>query len=160
MTQETREARFALLKENGFADPPICDLLTVFGCPTLALDTKMTVRGDHADDCAYVYYASKEVDGELLDGLFYAPSLLEHLYFLGREKGWSFDALWQEVDNTLGSDGRLVFVSGCPAIFIEIYESSWAQRDLRCEISDMLKIVGALDYLLCREQQRLAGEGQ
>jgi hypothetical protein len=160
MTEETREARFALLRENGFEAPPICDLMSVFCGPHLALDTRMSVRGDHADERAYMYYASMEVDGELLDGLFYVPSLLEHLYFLGREKGWSFDALRQELNDTVCSDARLVFLSGYPAIFTEIYTSSWQERDLRFEISDMLKVVGALDYLLSKELERMRAEEQ
>ena len=158
MTPEMKEARFALLSEYGFEAPPICDLLTIFNCPTLALNTKMSVRGDHADENAYVYYASREVDGELLDGLFYVPSLLEHLYLIGRERAWSFDALCQELNDTLGCEARLVFLRGCPAIYLEIYESAWPQRDLRFEISDMLKIVGTLDYLLTKEFQCLLAE--
>ena len=158
MTEEIREARFALLKKNGFENPPICDLMSVFNCPNLALDTRMSVRGDHSDEIAYIYYASVEVDGELLDGLFYVPSLLEYLYFLGREKGWSFNDLWQDLNNTIYGDARLVFLRGYPAIFTEIYESSWSEKDLRFEISDMLKIVGSLDYVLNKELQRMLAE--
>ena len=158
MTDEMKEARFALLCEYGFGEPPICDLMAVFGCPTLALNTTMMVQGDHADDCAYIYYASLEVECEQLDGLFYAPSLLEHLYFEGRESGWNFDAMLEELNSAISADARLVFVRGCPVIYTEIYEASWAQRDLRFEISDMLKIVGALDYLLSRELRRIQAE--
>ena len=154
------EIRKEILTEYGFGDPPICDLLTIFNCPTMALDTKMSVRGEHCDECAYVYYASREVDGELLDGLFYVPSLLEHLYFLGKEENWSFDKMGQEPNDTLCADTRLVFISGCPAIYTEIYESSWTQRDLRFEISDMLKVVGALDYILSKELMRMLNKEQ
>ena len=158
MTEEIKEARFALLQEYGFGDAPICDLLAVFRGPHLALDTKMTIRGDHADDLAYVYYASMEVEGELLDGFFHTPSLLEYLYVLGRERGWSFEPMLQEINRAFGCEARLVFLSGYPAIFTEVYEASWATRDLRFEISDMLKIVGATDYLLCQEYERLLAE--
>ena len=147
--------RKEILTEYGFGDPPICDLLTIFNCPTMALDTKMSVRGDHCDECAYVYYASREVDGELLDGLFYVPSLLEYLYFLGSENGWRFDEIFEELSGTLGTDTRLVFISGCPAIYTEVCDYAWSQRDLRFEISDMLKVVGVLDYILSNELQRM-----
>ena len=158
MTEEMKEARFALLKEYGFGDAPICDLMAVFRGPHLALNTNMTIRGDHADDLAYVYYASMEVDGELFDGLFHVPSLLAHLHVLGHKCGWSFEPLLQELNGALGCEARLVFLSGYPAIFTEVYEASWATRDLRFEISDMLKIVGAADYLLCKEYERLLAE--
>ena len=152
--------RKEILTEYGFGDPPICDLLTIFNCPTMALNTKISVRGDHCDEIAYVYYASLEANGEMLDGLFYVPSLLEYLYFLGREDGWSFEAISEELSGTLGADTRLVFISGCPAIYTEIYDYAWSQSDLYFEISDMLKIIGTLDYLLSKELQGLPTKKQ
>ena len=158
MMPDVIKSRFEILRENGFSEPPICDLMSVFHGPCLALETGMSVRGDHCDECAYVYYASMEVNGELLDGLFYVPSLLEYLYFLGRKSGWSFDLQLQHLNAAISADTRLVFLSGFPAIFSEIYSTSWSERDLRFEISDMLKIVGALDYLLSEELNRMPKE--
>ena len=154
MDKKIDEKRIEILKEHGFDNPPICDLLTVFSCHTLALDSKMSVSGDHGDEHAYIYYACKEVNGELLDGLFYVPSLLEYLYFIKREQNYNFNNVLQELNKHLHTEGKLVFISGCPAIFIDIYEYCWTSRDLRFEISDMLKIVGTMDYVLNKELQK------
>lgn len=153
--KELSPERLALLKEYGFSDRPDCDLSWVFPAPAYALDTEMLVQGDHATDRAYIYYASVETyDKEQLNGLFYSPSLLEYMLVDFRGE-WSFDRMLKTVRKQLDCDVRLVSVSGYPNLFIEIDEYDWREADIRFQISDMLKLIGQLDYLLPRKLESL-----
>lgn len=149
--KELSAERIALLKEYGFNDGQD------YGFPTHAytMDTKMLVQGDHATDHAYIYYSSvKTFEDEQLEGLFYSPSMLEYLLVdYGGE--WDFNRMLKTVQKELDCEVRLVSVHGEPYLFIEIDEYDWKMADIRFQISDMLKLIGQLDYLLSRKRKAL-----
>ena len=154
--KELSPERLALLRKYGFSDRPDCDISWIFPAPAYAMDTHMSVRGDHSSDLAYVYYATSVEGeaGEMLDGLFYSPSLLEYLlYDFGNEI--KLNRLVSDLRRQLDCDMRLVFVKGYPNFFIAIDEYDWREADIRFQISDMLKLIGQLDYLLPRKLENL-----
>ena len=146
--------RLELLTELGFGDTPDCDPSYAFGTQTLALDTKMGVRGDHAEDRAYVYYARTEVDGEVLDGFFFAPSMMDYLNMM-YGNSWDFAPLMDKINGYIGGYGRYVGVGGFPMLYVEVFETDWKNRDLRDPLSEILKLVGISDYVLGGELERL-----
>ena len=140
--------KLEILKELGFGRFPDCDPSYAFGSAPLALDTKMIVRGDHADDCAYIYYAKTKIDSVEVEGLFFAPSILEHptLNYLT----YDFDSVLEEINTHISSEVRYCFVGGIGMIYIEISSYDW-ELELRYPLSDMLKLIGITDYVLSRE---------
>ena len=145
--------RRKVLEEHGFAPSPDCDVLTALGAP-LALDARIWVQGEHGTDCSHIFYATAEVDGEVLDGLFYAPSLLEYLMqWYG--KRWSPKRTIREVNRCLDDEVRLVFVRGMPMIYYELAEYEWQIGTLSWSISDMIKAIARLDCLLPRVLKRM-----
>lgn len=155
MKKELSPERLALLAEYGFGKCPDCDFSYAFGAPAYAMDTHMIVQGDHASDRAYIYYATVDTyEDEHLEGLFYSPSMLEYLLLdFGGE--WDPCRMVKDLGKGLDCEVRLVAVHGYPMLFIEIGEYEWKKADIRFEVSDMLKVVGRLDYLLPRKRDRL-----
>lgn len=153
--KELSYERLTLLKKYGFDDRLDSALAIGFPMPAYAMDTKMTVQGSHATDRAYVYYSCvKTFEDEELEGLFYSPSLLEYLLvdYIGE---WDCNRLLKDVQKMLDCEVRLVSVDGYPALFIKIDERNWSTGDIRSQVSDMLKLIGQLDYLLPRKLQSL-----
>ncbi|MBQ7789598.1 MAG: hypothetical protein IJ398_08115 [Clostridia bacterium] len=145
----------ALLKKYGFDDSSNRDLSFGFPAPAYVMDTKMLVQGDHTTDHAYIYYACVDTyEGERLDGFFYSPSLLEYLLIdFGGE--WDFNRMLKAIQRQLDCEVRLVSVNGYPNLFIELDEQDGKTADIRFQISDMLKLIGQLDYLLSRKLESL-----
>ena len=149
------QARLDILKELGFGRVPDCDCSYAFGTQTLALDAKMTVNGDHASDIAYIYYACYSDKGEVLDGLFYAPSLLEYMPMFA-EREWHFDGMLEDICHTISCEASVVFVGGFPMIFVPTYDYDFTKgENLRDPLSDMLKLIGICDYFLSREREKI-----
>lgn len=142
--------RVALLKECGFAAPPDGEDTNALHYRSLALDTRMLVAGDHATDYAYIHYAETDE----LCGFFYAPSLLEYLLAFHHDE-WDVKAMIRELHRYSDCEISLVFVHGYPMIFTPIYQNDTTVHDLRYQISDMLKVVGQLDYFLQRKRDRI-----
>ena len=158
--KELSADRLALLKKCGFDDSPDSDLSRGFPAPAFAMDTQRLVQGDHATDHAYLYYACvKTWEDEELEGLFYASSLLEYLLVdYGGE--WDFGRMLKTIQKQLDCEVRLVSVQGYPFLHIGIDEHNWRTADIRSEISDMLKLIGQLDYLLPRKRDSLRAKRQ
>ena len=152
MSQAISPSRLELLKSMGFGKAPDCDATDAFRGPVVAYDTQMSVQGDHATDHAYIYYASGVDGSEVLDGLFYAPSLLEHP--LLNYQHWNIKPILQKIAEYCYSEARDVSVGGIPMIYIEIADVSWKMNDIRFDLSDMLKLVGILDYFLQSELEK------
>ena len=150
MIHELSPERLALLQEYGFGESPDCDLLGAFSLGDLALDTHMEVEGEHATDHAYIYYAVTE-DRE---GLFYAPSLLEGM-LLAFSGEWNPKSLLPSVNAQLDGEVEYVFVGGFPMFYLPVTEYDWKYDFLRSCVSDMLKVVARLDYLLPRKNRSL-----
>ena len=147
--------RLSLLKKFGFSDNPDSNLSWGFPARAYVMDTKIFVQGNHATDHACVYYSSLNTDeNEDLSGLFYASSLLEYLLvdYCGE---WDFNRMLKAIQKQLDCEVRLVSVQGYPYLFIEIDEGEWSKGDIRSQISDMLKLIGQLDYLLPRKRDSL-----
>ena len=140
--------RQELLKKLGFGEPPNSDPTSFFTTYHIAYDSNMVVRGDHDDDWVYIYYSCEEYEGELLDGFFHAPSILEHP--LLNYQIFDINAMLDEINQHANTMARLVFI-GVPMIFVEISEYEWKTKNLHIPFSDMLKLVGILDYYLSRE---------
>ena len=156
--KELSAERLALLKEYGFCDRPDCDLSWGFPASAYAMDTNILVQGDHATDHAYIYYAFvKTFEDEELEGLFYSPSLLEYL-LVDYAGEWDFDRTLRTIQKQLDGEVRLVSVQGYPNLFLEVNESDWSTTGIRCRVSDMLKLIGQLDYLLPRKRDRLCAK--
>ena len=153
--KELSATRLALLKEYGFSDSPDCENSWNFPYPAYSMDTKILVQGDHATDRAYVYYSCvNTLEGESLEGLFYSSSLLEYLLVdYGGE--WDFYRMLKTIQKQLDCKVRLVSVNGYPYLFIGIDEHDWNTADIRSQVSDMLKLIGQLDYLLLRKRENL-----
>ena len=145
--------REALLTACGFGAPPDGEDTAAFEYRSLALDTRMSVSGDHTSDHAYIHYAETDE----LCGFFYAPSLLEHLMTFHRN---ACDAkrMVREIRRFTSCDIELVFIHGYPMIFTPMYENDTTPEDVFWQISDMLKIVGQLDFLLSRKRDRIRRE--
>ncbi len=155
MSNKIAPERIEILKEYGF-DPELdCRWWAPFRSPICAMDTHMLVEGDHATDHSYIIYAAaEEVEGATLEGLFYAPSLLEHMLVEFRGE-WSFPAMLRQISRQTDCKLQPVDVGGLPMIFVEIRESDWQEGDLRFQVSDMLKVVGVMDHLLSRKRRSL-----
>ena len=144
--------RVAVLKKYGFQESTSehrCGMADYFYSPILFRDTGMLVTGDHATDYATLIYA--EEDGRC--GLFYAPSMLEYLLLdFGGE--WSVERLMRDLNH--GSDCKLTLeaVGGLPMIYTEIDDTDWKTGDLDYQVSDMLKVIGRLDYILLRKRNK------
>ncbi len=154
MTRELSEERLALLRESGFRDDVCCGACSAFHCAVYVLDTKMTVKGQHATDRAYIIYAREESGDGMLDGFFYAPTLLEYMLNFHYDE-WDYEKMMRQINRGLDCEARIVDIHGIPMVFIEIYERAWEKRDLGAQLSDILKIVGQLDYLLPPEWLKL-----
>lgn len=155
MRNEISPERLAVLKKHGFDTEGNSSLSFAFCSQTAALDAKMLVRGDHATDCSHIYYAREEssFDG-LLDGLFYSPSMLEYLLLdFGGE--WKPERTVKDISAALSADFRLVFVGGYPMLFTEVYDYEWEQEDISDSVSEMLRLIGALDYTLSKKWHSL-----
>ena len=148
--------RLIQLTELGFGRVPDCDPSFAFKSDVVAYDTNMIVRGDHADDCAYIYYSRTVVDGEILDGFFFAPSLFEHPWV--NHQICNIDGILKEIEEQVSCFARLVGVGGIWMIYVEIDEYCWKMKDLRFPFSDMLKLVGILDYFLSRQYNLMLQE--
>jgi hypothetical protein len=61
----------------------------------------------------------------------------------------------KDLQNQLDCKVQLIALQGYPAMFIEMSDRHWNSNSLRTRISDMLKLIGQLDYLLPRKRERL-----
>ena len=146
--------RLEALRAMGFGEVPDCDVSYAFQAPTVSLDTKITVQGDHGSDCVYIYYSQPvDSEGNSLCGYFQAPSLLEYLP-LEFGKKFSTERLVREVGRVCGSEVRLVQVHGYPMLYVE----ADTEYSLRYGYSDIMKAVGQMDYFLSRVWLRLMAE--
>ena len=142
------------LRAMGFGEVPDSDVSYAFRAPTVALDTGISVRGDHADDRVYLYFSKPEAaNGEKLCGYFHAPSLLESLLLEFGEK-FSPKRLVGEVNRVCGGEVRLVQVHGYPMLYVAAETAEW----LAWGYSDIMKSVGQMDYFLSRARRRLLAE--
>ena len=148
------QERLDILKELGFGRVPDCDCSYGFGTQALALDTKISVNGDHASDIAYIYYACVSDNTRVLDGLFYAPSLLEYMPTFA-EREWQFDETLEDICHTISCEASVIDIGGFPMIFVPTYEYDFTKEEsLRDPLSDMMKLIGICDYFLSREREK------
>ena len=153
------ENRLTVLKKLGFTNVPDCDPSYAFGTQVMALDAQMSVEGDHATDRAYIYYACVTDNDERLDGLFYAPSLLEYMPVFAKGE-WHFDAILSDVCQTISCEASVQNIGGFPMIFVPTDEYDFSEWEcLRLPISDMRKLIGIADYFLCRERRKFTAQG-
>jgi hypothetical protein len=73
---------------------------------------------------------------------------------------WRPERMLKDIQKQMDCELRLVSVRGYPMVFIEIGEYRWQTKDIRFEISDMLKLIGQLDYLLSRKGNSLREKGR
>lgn len=136
-----------ILEENGFTPYETgCELAYAFKRKAYGYDTKMLVQGSHATDIAEIIYA----DEEDFKGLCYAPSVMELLMLDYENHG--IEKILKKIGKITGVYTELKFVGIYPMITLECGESDFEYVGFRFYLSDMLKAVGMLDYLL---QQRL-----
>jgi len=154
MQRTIPEEKMKILQAHGF-DPALrCGLESAFYSQTVALDSKMLVQGDHATDYAYILYSCVEEGGEVLDGLFYSPSILEYMLLdFGAE--WELSPMLKSINRQTHGEVRLVGVGGYPMLYTEICDFEWEEGSLRYAVSDMLKVVAVLDHLLPRKREAL-----
>ena len=151
MSKEISSKRIDILTKLGFGTSPLCDPTIAFGCFNMAFNTKMIVRGDHADDVAYIYYSCVEIDGKEYDGLFFAPSILEHPYL--NYQIFDVNKVIDEINHYAFCDAEYVSGGGIGMIFVPVSEYDW-NLDIKDPISDMLKIIGITDYIFTCEYER------
>ena len=154
MSNKLSSKHIEVLTKIGFGNVPDCDPSFAFGTFTLALNTNMIVRGDHADDVAFIYYSCVEVDGRIYDGLFYAPSILEHPHL--NYQTFDVNEILDKINQYAYCDAEYVGIGGIHMIFLPISKFQW-ELDIKDALSDMLKIVGILDYLLTSEYNKRSG---
>lgn len=141
------EKSIEILKQFGFKPYCTnCDLLSAFKKPAYGLDTQMIVQGDHADDIAELIYACEDD----FKGFCYAPSILEAI-MINYPKKHNIDKVLKKLEK-VGIFVELKFVGIFPMVVLPCDEKGLESPLLKFDVSDMLKVVGILDYLL---QQRL-----
>ena len=156
MLKYLTEEQNKILVKLGFTEYPDSEDCHAFKNGTRALNTKMLVNGDHATDCAYIYYGRETTsEGETLEGLFYSPSLLEHLLVFHHTE-WDCEGMISDINKNFGCEARLVMISIYPMIYLEAGKYEW-ESELQYPLSDMLQIVGALNYLLTMKNNELSG---
>ena len=155
MRNKISPERLAVLEKHGFDTQGNSPLSFAFYSQTASLDAKMLVTGDHATDYSTIYYASEQTDFYgLLDGLFYSPSMLEYLLIdFGGE--WDPERTVRDINSALAADFRIVSVGGYPMFFTEICDYEWNAGDISDSVSEMLKLVGVLDYVLSKKRRSL-----
>lgn len=135
------------LKEYGFKPYDAhCELAYAFKNSAYYLDTKMLVEGSHATDYAEIIYAEEES----FVGLCYYSSLME--YILTDFSNHNVEKMLKKIGKTLGTSVLLEDVGGYPMIVKKCNDADFERGSIKNKVSDMLKIVGILDYLL---QQKL-----
>ena len=125
-----------------------CELLSVFGSG-YCYDTKMIVEGDHSSERAELVYLNK--DG--FEGLCYAGSLLEALIMNYPNLG--VQRIIKQMYVHMDTDIELRWIGGYPMIVSPCTEQDFWDGGIEYHISDMLKVIGMLDYLLPRREQYL-----
>ena len=151
MDKEVFKVRSEQLSKIGFGRVPDCEPSYAFGSNVLALDSQIIVQGVHADDCVYIYYAMVEKDDETLEGFFYAPSLLEEP--LLNYQTYNVNEILKEVNSQINCDARYVSIGGYPMIYIP-FDYYFVEYDFRAPLSDVLKIIGILDYFFTKEYRK------
>lgn len=109
-------------------------------------DTKMIVQGSHTDDYAYIICA----DEEEIKGFCYASSLIEHL--MTDFDNHNIEKILKEMSKYTGIYLELYCNGNVPLVVNKCDVNALDERSLKSRMSNMLKAVGILDYLL---QKRL-----
>ena len=144
MAFEISEKREKELRGYGFGyDVSDTEASMAFPGPVMSLDTHMLVTGE-------IYYANL---GDLC-GFFYSPSILGRLCYYRPE--FNIDYYLRRINRE--SDNRIlaVEVSGYPMLYVACPEE---KREIKYAVSDMLKLVGELDYLLPKRLRALLRAG-
>lgn len=142
-----REDIKTFLQEYGFKD---CGMLVdwshEFNNSAYCYNTKMLVAGAHSTDYANLYYVSETT----LEGLCYSSSLLEYLLTDFNNNG--IEMIIKKIGKYMGIKVELYKEAYVPLVVMRCNENTFNPNVMARKIGDMLKVIGALDYLL---QQRL-----
>ena len=109
-------------------------------------DTKMIVQGSHTDDYAYIIC----VDEEEIKGFCYASSLIERL--MTDFDNHNIEKILKEMSKYTGVYLELYCNGNVPLLVNKCEVNVLDERNVKSRMSNMLKSVGILDYLL---QKRL-----
>lgn len=135
----------AILEKYGFQPYLSGDELNYKNQPYF-YDTKMTVQGSHTDDYAYIIC----VDEEEIKGFCYASSLIEHL--MTDFDNHNIEKILKEMSKYTGIYLELYCNGNVPLVVNKCEVNILDERSVKSRMSNMLKSVGILDYLL---QKRL-----
>ena len=148
---EQKRSTGAVLRELGFSERYSH---YAFRSRTLSYDTGILVDGDHATDCATLFYACE--DG--MRGFFYPSSLLELLLTDYNDEAYIL-RLVKRISIRCHTRLSLVSVYGTPMIHAPIKDmdlEAFDARSVRYSFSAMLKMIGQLDYLLPPRYDKLS----
>ena len=137
------------LEEYGFKiDNSGRGILSAFSKPTYGLVPNMLVQGSHATDIASVHYS----DEEEINGFCYYSSLMEELA-MRFPKTHNIEGIIKKLNKYSDTELKIKFHNGYAFVVSECDEQDLHLKTIDYCISDILKSVGSLDYLL---QQRLS----
>lgn len=126
-----------------------CDLLVAFRKPAYYYDSKMIVAGAHSTEDADIIY----VEEENFKGLTYASSLMEDIML--NYPNHNIKHIIKQIAKTTDTEIEFKFIGGYPMVVSACDETDFNDGGIVYHISDMLKIIGSLDYLLQRRDRYL-----
>ena len=139
--------KIEILKSYGFTRYTTdCELMYAFRNEAYGLDTKMLVQGAHADDYADLIYAEEEG----FQGFCYCSSLMEDIML--NFSNHNVERIVKKLGTVANVWLELKAIGGYVMVVSKCDDFDFNNDYIRWHISDMLKAIGMLDYLL---QQRL-----
>ena len=132
-----------------------CELLSAFKYPAYYIDSKMIVSGAHSTESADIIYV--EQDG--FKGLTYASSLMEAI-MIDHPTNHNIKAIVKQIAKTTDTEIEFKFIGAFPMVVSACDESDFKDGGIKYHISDMLKVIGSLDYLLQKRDRYLLNKSK
>ena len=142
------EKSIEILKQYGFMPYDNGDELNYVNQPYY-YDTKMIVQGSHADDYAYIIC----VDEQDVKGFCYASSLME--YVITNFDNHNIEKILKDISKYTGIYVQLYYNGNVPFVVNRCQVDNLDATSVKSRMSNMLKLVGSLDYLLQKRLKHL-----
>ena len=127
-----------------------CELLDAFRKPAYYYDSKMIVAGAHSSENADIIY----VEEDDFKGLTYASSLME-VIMIDYPTNHNIQKIVKQVAKITDTEIEFRSIGAYPMVVSACDETDFDNGEIKYHISDMLKVIGALDYLLQKRDRYL-----
>lgn len=117
-------------------------ILSAFCRETYVLEPHVLVQGDHATDIAVLHYS----DLEEINGICYYSSLMERVAM--SYSAQEIDKILKKINKYSDTDLKLKSCNGYVFVVSECDERDLELNTLDYCVSDMVKAIGVLDYML------------